>query len=80
MRSTKNDPSPDKIATDQISVKCTPGGNYDIVIGTIFPFVASRWGKFDEAKVAARKLQLWMMTVVIEDRKRRRETEKKPRI
>lgn len=61
----------DKIAEAEVRVIALPSGNYNVVVGAeqTFPHAVSTWGSRNDAKVAQRRLQLFLMRVLLDDRR-----------
>lgn len=62
----------DKVAMERIHVVAGKNGNWCVVCQQAMPFAVSIWGSYQDAHHAARQLQIWMMDVLIDDRKARK--------
>lgn len=59
----------DRIATEQVRIVPGNSGNFAVSVGTNFAHVVSVFGSENDAMVAVRRLQIWLMGVLIADRR-----------
>ena len=61
----------DKVADERVRCVAETDGNWTVMCLQAFPFAVSRWGSANDAAYHARHLKLWLMGILMEDRKQR---------